>query len=54
MLYLLLKENAKRAKEIVANYKPQYTIKEYVEFMDSLNRTGDRIEYSEDNIKIDL
>ncbi len=54
MLYLLLKEDAKRAKEVVANYKPQYTIKEYVEFMDSLNRTGDRIEYSEESVKIDL
>lgn len=54
MLYLLLEDNAKRANEIVANYKAPYTIKEYLDFMESLNRTGDRIEYSESEAKICL
>ncbi|MBO5743516.1 MAG: amidohydrolase [Clostridia bacterium] len=54
MLYILLKDNAKRAKEIVANYKAPYTIKEYLDFMESLNRSGDRIEYTEDEVKVSL
>ena len=54
MLYILLKDNAKRANEIVANYKAPYTIKEYLNFMESLNRSGERIEYAEDEVKVSL
>lgn len=54
MLYLLLKDNAKRANEIVANYKAPYTIKEYLDFMESLNQSGDRIEYTDDGAKVNL
>ena len=54
MLFSLLKDDAKKANEIIANYKPQFTIKGYVEFMESLNRSGDRIDYSEGEAKIKL
>lgn len=46
MLLLLLGDGGKRAKEIVANYKAPFPSKEaYLAYMDSLNTTGDRIEY---------
>ena len=46
MLLILLGDNGKRAKEIVANYKAPFPSKEaYLAYMDSLNTTGDRIEY---------
>lgn len=48
MLLLLLSDNGKRAKEIIDAYEPQFASKEeYLEFMDSLNVSGDRIEYRE-------
>ena len=34
--YRLLKDGAKEAKAVVADYKPRYTKEEYVEFMDSM------------------
>jgi metal-dependent amidase/aminoacylase/carboxypeptidase family protein len=56
MLLLLLGEDGKRAKEIVANYKAPFPSKEaYLAYMDSLNTTGDRIEYiSEDAANVRL
>ena len=49
MLLLLLKDEGKRAKQIVADYKPLFASKEaYLEFMDSLNKEGNRIVYNED------
>ena len=57
MLLLLLKDEGKRAKQIVADYKPLFASKEaYLEFMDSLNKEGDRIVYNEDETvaKVDL
>ena len=49
MLTLLLGNGGKRAKEIVAAYKPLFASKaEYLAFQDSLNTEGDRIVYSED------
>lgn len=56
MLYLLLSDNAKRAKEIIEEFEPRFgSIKEYLDFVDSLNVTGDRIEYvNEDEAKIKL
>ena len=48
MLYLLLKEDAKRAKEILANFRPEFASKEaYFAYMDSLESSGERIEYTE-------
>lgn len=53
MLTLLLQDNAKRAYEILENYKPPFQSKEaYLDFLDSLNRNGDRIVYGENEAKI--
>ena len=50
MLLILLGDGGKRAKEIIANYKAPFPSKEaYLAYMDSLNTTGDRIEYIGDN-----
>lgn len=49
MLLLLLADEGKRAKQIVADYKPLFASKEaYLEFMDNLNQEGDRIIYNDD------
>ena len=47
MLYELLKDDAKLAKQVVENFVPRYpSIKAYLEFMDSLESSGDRIVYT--------
>ncbi len=49
MLYLLLKDNAVRAKKVVDEYEPLFKGKEeYMAYMDSLMDSGDRIEYTDD------
>ena len=49
MLLLLLENDAQRAKKVIAEYKPLFASKEaYLEYMDSLNKEGDRIVYNED------
>jgi len=49
MLWLLLKDDAMRAKEIIKNFTPLFTSKEeYLSFVDGLNTSGDRIEYLDD------
>ena len=49
MLLLLLSDGGKRAKQIIANYKPLFDSKEaYLAYMDSLNSSGDRIVYNDD------
>lgn len=46
MLYLLLSDNAKRALKIKKEYKPKFSsIKAYLDYIDSLNSSGDRIKY---------
>ncbi len=56
MLYLLLKDNGARARKIADEYEPIFNGKEgYMEYMDSLMDSGDRIEYTEDgNAKVRL
>ena len=57
MLLLLLGDGAARAKKILADFTPLFpSAKEYLEFMDSLNRHGDRIVYNGDgsaSVRID-
>lgn len=49
MLYLLTQNGGERAFEIKKNYKaPFASIPEYLNFMDTLDDSGDRIEYKED------
>ncbi len=53
MLYLLLSNNAEKAKKVIAEFKPNFaSIKDYLNYIDSLNSSGDRIEYKEDKTAI--
>lgn len=57
MLLILLSDNAKRAKKVVDEYKPMFATKqEYLDFMDSLSSSGDRIEYDDNGkfVKVDI
>ena len=56
MLYILLSDNAKRAKKIISEFTPQFaTKKEFFEFVDKFSNSGDRIDYSEDDFaKVNL
>ena len=55
MISLLLSNGAERAKKIVEEFEPQFeSAKAYLDYIDSLNCTGDRIEYTEDEAKIRL
>ena len=56
MLVLLLQDNAKRAKKILDEYEPQFKSKEeYIEFIDKIRTSGDRIDYSDpDCVKVKL
>ncbi|MBR2353825.1 MAG: amidohydrolase [Clostridia bacterium] len=49
LLHMLLENGAKRAKQILAQAKPQFaSAKEYLDFVDTINCQGDRITYEED------
>ena len=51
MLYLLLKDDAQRAKKIIAEFKPEFKSKEeYFAYVDEFFSEGDRITYSEDGM----
>ena len=51
MLKLLLSDDAKRAKKIIKEFKPQFASKEeFLAFQDSLNTSGDRIVYRDDGV----
>ena len=55
MLSLLLSNGAERAKKIVEEYEPQFeSAKAYLDYVDSLASSGDRIEYGENEAKIIL
>lgn len=56
MLFLLLSDNASRAIKIKKEYKPNFnSIKDYLCYIDSLNASGERIEYNGDKavVRID-
>ena len=49
ILKLLCENNGERAYKVKANYEPPFaSIKEYLDFMDTLSCSGDRITYNED------
>ncbi|MBQ4592413.1 MAG: amidohydrolase [Clostridia bacterium] len=49
MLYLLLKDDGARTREILSEFKPPFASKaEYLAYIDGLNCSGDRIEYRDD------
>ena len=56
MMLILLGDGAKRAQKVVDEYEPMFaTIKDYLDFMDSLVDSGERIEYTNDgNAKVRL
>ena len=54
LLSVLLKDGAKRAKQIVENYKPQFaSMKEYFEFADKLNIDKQAVIYQDDKVILD-
>ncbi len=53
MVYLLLSNGAKKAIEIVKNYKPKFkNAQEYLDFIDKLNTSGNSITYTENGANI--
>ena len=54
LLTVLLQNGAKRAKEIVASFKPMFTKEEYLAYLDAMNRSGDRIVYKDNGAEIVL
>ena len=50
MLFMLLENDAKRANEILSQFKPAFKSKEeYFEYIDKINSCGERIVYSDDS-----
>lgn len=55
MLYMLLSDDAKLAKQSIADFEPTFASKEdYLNYIDSLNSNGDRIVYNEDAATVTL
>lgn len=55
MLALLLKDDAARAKQIIADFKPRFESKEaYFEYVDSMACEGNRIDYGEGEAHVKL
>lgn len=55
MLYLLLKEDAKRAKEILAKFTPRFPTKEaYFAYLDTVTSSGERIAYTDGAATVQL
>ena len=55
MLLILLSDDAKRAKQIIEEYKPLFGSKEaYLQYMDNLNKDGDRIIFNNDETAVQI
>ncbi len=55
MLAMLLQDGAVRAKQIVADFKPQFASKEeYLSYIDELCANGDRIDYEDEKATVIL
>ena len=55
MLTILLKDGAKRAKQIVSEFEPMFKTKqEYFDYVDALSSSGDRITYTDGAAQIKL
>jgi amidohydrolase len=49
MLLVLLSDGAKRANQVISEYRPMFASKEdYLSYIDGLNSSGDRIDYRND------
>ena len=54
MLTLLLENGARRAKTVVSEFTPMFTKEEFLAYQDSLNVSGNRIDYGEGKAEIKL
>ncbi|MBR5899828.1 MAG: hypothetical protein IKZ38_00345, partial [Clostridia bacterium] len=55
LLYALLSNGGKNAKEIIKNYKAPFASKqEFLDYFDSLSGEGDRISYSDGKAEVKL
>ena len=55
MLTLLLRDGAKRAKNIIEEFKPRFDSKEaFLAYQDSLSCNGDRIVYSDGKAEVKI
>ena len=55
MLQKLLSKGGERAKEIIASFTPAFESKKaYLDYIDTLASSGDRIEYQDDKAVIKL
>ena len=55
LLHVLLSAGGERAKEIIAQSKPEFASKkEYFEYLDSFACEGDRITYTDDTASVKL
>lgn len=55
MLLILLSDDGKRAKQVIAEYKPPFDSKEaYLSYMDSLSCSGNRIVYNDDETAVQI
>ena len=54
MLSLLLSDGAKRAKQIISDFKPLFTKDEFLAYQNSIFTDGDRIEYGDAEVTIKL
>ena len=55
MLYLLLENDAARARKIMADFVPTFpTVREYLDYLDSFLCTGDRITYTDGGAEVKL
>ena len=51
MLWILLSDGAKRAKQVLDEFQPAFASKEdYLSYIDSLNSSGDRINYGDETL----
>ncbi len=51
MLWILLSDDAKRAKQVIEEFEPMFASKEeYLSYVDSLNTAGDRIDYTDEKM----
>lgn len=55
MLYMLLKDNAEYAKNVIAEFKPRFASKEeFLAYLDTFESNGDRIQYCDGGAKVRL
>jgi hypothetical protein len=52
---MLLESDAERTKAILEGYTPNFSnVKEFLEYVESIYDSGDRIEYTEDGANVRL